>query len=104
MSIRFDPCNLRSRKFQTILSEPLGDKLVSNLPGIGRQTQENLQKTERIIKAKDLLEKFMFEFQSNDEEFRLWLMNNYGLHEYRATECCLALMDYIEQAKKNQWF
>lgn len=102
-SLTLDPCRIRSRKFHIILSEPLGEKPVSKLPGIGIHTQKHFEKGEHMTRAKDLLEKFISKFHSNDEEFRLWLMKDYALPEYRATECCVALIDYIEQAKKNQW-
>ena len=106
MSIRsssVDPCNIRSRKFPAILSEPLGEKILSKLPGIGVNTLNKFQKNKHIIKAKDLLYEFVHIFRGDDKEFRLWLMKDYGLPEYRATECVIALIDYIEQAKKNQW-
>lgn len=105
MSIRssVDPCDIRSRKFRALLSEPLGEKLLSKLPGIGVNTLEKFQKTKRIVKAKDLLHEFLSTFRSDTKEFRLWLMKDYALPEYRATECVIALIDYIEQAKKNHW-
>lgn len=106
MSIRSshrDPCNIRSRKFTAFLSEPLGEKILSKLPGIGVNTLEKFQKNKHFIKAKDLLYEFLYTFRSDDKQFRLWLMKDYALPEYRATECVIALIDYIEQAKKNHW-
>ena len=30
-------------------------------------------------------------------------MKEYGVPEYRATECVMALLDYIKQAQKHHW-
>jgi hypothetical protein len=106
MSVYFstiDPCDIRSHKFVSVLSEPLGDKIVYKLPGIGINTLKKLKKTKHITKAKDLLYEFIHKFHFDNELFRLWLMKDYGLPEYRATECVIALIDYIEQAKINHW-
>lgn len=102
-SFILDPCDIRSSKFTKILSEPLDEKILSKLPGIGLNTLKKLKKNKQIIKAKDLLYEFIYIFQFDDEKFRLWLMKDYALPEYRATECVIALIDYIEQAKKNHW-
>ncbi|CAF0822805.1 unnamed protein product [Rotaria sp. Silwood1] len=102
-SLNIDPCDLRSRKFAILLSEPLGDKMLHKLPGIGKSTLNKLKETKQIIKAKDLLREFIHIFQFDHEQFRLWLMKDYALPEYRATECVIALIDYIEQANKNYW-
>jgi hypothetical protein len=106
MSIRsliLDPCDIRSSKFAALLSEPLDDKILSKLPGIGLNTLKKFEKKKRITKAKDLLYEFTHKFRYDHEEFRLWLMKDYALPEYRATECVIALIDYIQQAKKNHW-
>ena len=106
MSIRsstFDPCDIRSHKFVALLSKPLGNKMLYQLPGIGINTSKKFQKNKQITKAKDLLSEFLHTFQLDDEQFRLWLMKDYALPEYRATECVIALIDYIEQAKINHW-
>jgi hypothetical protein len=103
MSLILDPCDIRSSKFATLLSEPLDEKILSTLPGIGISTLKKLEKNKRITKAKDLLNEFIHTFQSDHEQFRLWLMKDYALPEYRATECVIALIDYIEQAKKHHW-
>ncbi|UJR27986.1 hypothetical protein I4U23_009244 [Adineta vaga] len=102
-SFKLDPCDLRSNKFTRILSKPLDNKMLYKLPGIGMNTFIKLQKTKRITKANDLLREFIHRFRFDDEQFRLWLMKDYALPEYRATECTLALIDYIDQAKKNHW-
>lgn len=105
MSIRssVDPCDIRSRKFLAFLSEPMGEKVMTKLPGIGVNTLGKFQKTKHFVKAKDLLDEFIHRFRGDTKEFRLWLMKDYALPEYRATECVIALIDYIEQAKKNHW-
>jgi hypothetical protein len=98
-----DPCDIRSSKFAALLSEPLDDKILSKLPGIGVRTLRKFEKKKRITKAKDLLYEFIHKFRSDDKKFRLWLIKDYALPEYRATECVIALIDYIQQAKKNHW-
>ncbi|CAF1423752.1 unnamed protein product [Rotaria magnacalcarata] len=98
-----DPCDLRSHKFSVLLSKPLGNKMLYKLPGIGKRTFKKLEKTKQIAKAEDLLREFIHIFQRDHQEFRLWLIKDYALPEYRATECVIALIDYIEQAKRNQW-
>jgi hypothetical protein len=106
MSVRLstiDPCDIRSQKFVALLSEPLGNKMLHQLPGIGINTLKKFQKNKQITKAKDLLYEFIHIFQLNHEQFRLWIMNDYALPEYRATECVIALIDYIEQAKVHDW-
>jgi hypothetical protein len=102
-SFDVDRCDLRSCKFTSLLCKPLGDKLLDELPGIGVSTSKKLQQTKHIDKAKDLLHEFMLKFQFDHEQFRLWLMNDYSVTEYRATECVTSLIDYIEQAKKYDW-
>jgi len=102
-SSTLDPCDIRSDKFASILSEPLGDKMLYKLPGIGINTLKKFKKYKRITKAKDLLYEFIQKFQFDDELFRLWLIKDYNIPEYRATECVIALIDYIEQAKRNHW-
>ena len=86
-----------------LLSEPIGDKSLDRLPGFGRKTLEKLQQSNRFHHAKDLLNEFVEQFHSDDEQFRLWLMKDHGLPEYRATECTMALLNYIEQAKIYHW-
>ena len=98
-----DLCDIRSRKFLTLLCEPLGDKMLYKLPGIGISTWKKLGATKQITKATELLDEFMHRFQTDHELFRFWLMKDYGLPEYRATECAIALMDYITLANKNNW-
>ncbi len=98
-----DSCDIRSRKFVPLLSEPLGNKMLYKLPGIGISTLKKFKKNKQITKAKDLLYEFIHTFQFDHEQFRLWLMKDYALPEYRATECVISLIDYIEQAKKNHW-
>jgi hypothetical protein len=102
-SSTLDPCDIRSDKFVSILSEPLGDKMLYKLPGIGINTLKKFKKYKQITKAKDLLYEFIQKFQYDDELFRLWLIKDYNIPEYRATECVIALIDYIEQAKRNHW-
>jgi hypothetical protein len=102
-SLTINPCYIRSRKFAALLSEPLGDKMLYKLPGIGISTLKKLQQTKQITKAEDLLHEFMHTLHFDHEQFRLWLMKDYALPEYRATECVIALIDYIEQAKINHW-
>ncbi|CAF0885387.1 unnamed protein product [Rotaria sordida] len=101
--LNIEPCDIRSHKFATLLSEPLGDKMLHKLPGIGISTLKKLKQTKQIIKAEDLLREFIHIFQFDHEQFRLWLMKDYSIPEYRATECVIALIDYIEQANKNHW-
>lgn len=98
-----DSCDIRSEKFLSFLSEPLGEKMLDELPGIGLSTLKKLKKSKQITKAKDLLVEFIQTFQYNHDLFRLWLIEDYSLPEYRATECVNALIDYIEQAKINHW-
>jgi succinate dehydrogenase flavin-adding protein (antitoxin of CptAB toxin-antitoxin module) len=98
-----NPCNIHSQKFSAFLSEPLGDKMLYKLPGIGINTFKKIRKTKQITKAEELLYEFIQIFKSNDKKFRLWLMKDYAVPEYRATECVIALIDYIDQAKKNHW-
>lgn len=102
-ALTIDSCDFRSRKFNTLVSEPLGEKTLCALPGIGTNTLRKIQETKQICKAKDLLDEFIHRFQSNHEHFRWWLMNDYALPEYRATACVMALMDYIDHAKKHDW-
>ncbi|CAF3769863.1 unnamed protein product [Adineta steineri] len=98
-----DPCDIRSHKFTALLSEPLGNKMLYKLPGIGLSTLKKMEKHKQISKAEDLLSEFIHTLQLDHEQFRLWLMKDYSLPEYRATECVIALIDYIEQANKNHW-
>jgi hypothetical protein len=98
-----DPCDIRSRKFAAMLSEPLGDKMLYKLPGIGVRTLKKLEKNKQITRAEDLLHEFIHTLKFDHEKFRLWLMKDYAVPEYRATECVIALIDYIDQAKKNHW-
>ena len=102
-ALTIDSCDFRSRKFTTLLSEPLGEKMLYALPGIGVNTLRRIQETKQISKAKDLLDEFIYRFRSDNEQFRWWLMNDYALPEYRATACVMALMDYIDRAKKYDW-
>ena len=102
-SLNNDPCDICSHKFFALLSEPLGNKMLNVLPGIGRHTLKKLQNNKCMTKAEHLLHEFIHIFKYDHEQFRLWLMKDYNLPEYRATECVIALFDYIEHAKENQW-
>lgn len=98
-----ESCDLRSQKFSILLSTPLGNKPLTVLPGIGKSAYKKLKETKGIVEAWDLLYDFIHHFQYDHEQFRLWLIKDYRLPEFRATECAIALIDYVEQAKKNQW-
>lgn len=96
-------CDFRSRKFFNFISEPIGEKRLDQIPGIGSQTFHRFQKTIRMSKAKQLLDELIERFQFDHRLFRLWLIEDFHLPEYRATECAVALLEYVDRAKKINW-
>uniref|UniRef100_A0A5S6QK79 Barrier-to-autointegration factor 1 n=1 Tax=Trichuris muris TaxID=70415 RepID=A0A5S6QK79_TRIMR len=82
-----------SYKHSDFISEPMGDKDVDCVPGIGENYAKKLRK-EGFDKAYLLLGQFLILKQSEDL-FVTWIVDLGGLSRKHAEQCARALTDWV---------
>lgn len=74
-----------SQKHRRFCSEPMGDKLVYELPGIGPVLGGRLQ-NRGIIRARDVLGRFLV-LNKDEWKFKNWLRDSCGANAKQQREC-----------------
>ncbi|CAM9783271.1 barrier-to-autointegration factor A-like [Lampetra fluviatilis] len=83
-----------SLKHKTFIMEPMGEKLITTLPGINRQRGTQLKK-EGFDKAFMVLGQFLL-LRKNEELFKEWLTYICEANSRQASQCFKCLMDWCD--------
>ncbi|VDL89713.1 unnamed protein product [Schistocephalus solidus] len=81
-----------SQKLRNFVSEPIGDKSVFELPGIGEKLGARL-KTKGYEKASVVLGQYLLLYR-DEELFCDWLKETCGANAKQANDCFTALNDW----------
>ncbi|KFD56090.1 hypothetical protein M514_02868 [Trichuris suis] len=84
-----------SIKHSDFVSEPMGEKDVDRVPGIGEQYAKKLRK-EGFDKAYLLLGQFLI-LKQNEELFVTWIVDMGGLSRKHAEQCAKAFTEWVGQ-------
>ncbi|CAF0725258.1 unnamed protein product [Adineta steineri] len=84
-----------SQKFRDFTGEPLKDKLLDEVPGIGPKLASNLEGS-GITKAYELLGIYLT-LLKNKEYFELWIRDNAGANRHQAKQCADAIDSFCSQ-------
>ncbi|CAF0809928.1 unnamed protein product [Didymodactylos carnosus] len=84
-----------SQKFRDFTSEPLKDKYVSEVPGIGPKLSSNLEDS-GITKAYELLGIYLT-LLKDKEYFELWIRDNAGANRNQARQTSDAIEAFCSQ-------
>ncbi|XP_071370853.1 barrier-to-autointegration factor-like [Centroberyx affinis] len=83
-----------SQKHRDFVKEPIGDKAVTALPGIGDVVGGRLEK-EGFDKAYMVLGQFLV-LRKDPEKFSDWLKKTRGVDKVRARSCTKCLMEWCD--------
>ncbi|XP_061600802.1 barrier-to-autointegration factor-like isoform X1 [Cololabis saira] len=81
-----------SEKYLDFVHEPMEDKPVTALPGIGETLGQNLR-ARGFIRASAVLGQFL---QRDPEKFKTWLKKAIGANAYQANCCTRALEEWCD--------
>ncbi|TGZ65963.1 hypothetical protein CRM22_005605 [Opisthorchis felineus] len=81
-----------SQKHRNFVTEPIGEKLVTELPGIGERLGERLE-AKGFEKASVVLGQFLL-LRRDEELFKDWLKEACGANAKQADDCFTALRDW----------
>lgn len=81
-----------SQKHRDFVTEPIGEKLVTDLPGIGEKLGERLE-AKGFEKAYTVLGQFLL-LRRDEELFKEWLKEACGANAKQAGDCYTALRDW----------
>ncbi|KAA3671187.1 barrier-to-autointegration factor [Paragonimus westermani] len=81
-----------SQKLRNFVTEPIGDKLVTELPGIGLKLGERLQ-DKGFDKANVVLGQFLL-LKCDEELFKDWLRDSCGANAKQSDDCYVALKEW----------
>ncbi|CAF1439600.1 unnamed protein product [Rotaria sp. Silwood1] len=84
-----------SQKFRDFTGEPLKDKHVSEVPGLGPKLASNLEES-GISKAYELLGIYLT-LLKNKDYFELWIRDNAGANRHQAKQCADAIDAFCSQ-------
>ncbi|CAG0892370.1 unnamed protein product [Darwinula stevensoni] len=84
-----------SQKHRNFISEPMGEKLVTDLAGIGEVLGKRLT-GKGFDKAYVVLGQFLV-LKKNQELFEEWLKDTSGANSKQAHDCYQCLSDWCEQ-------
>ena len=84
-----------SKKHRSFTSEPISDKGVKSVPGIGVVYGERL-KDAGFETAQSLLDEFL-DLQRDEESFKQWLKDTCGANAKSQNECYFALDEWCNQ-------
>uniref|UniRef100_A0A8C1GV42 Si:dkey-211g8.4 n=1 Tax=Cyprinus carpio TaxID=7962 RepID=A0A8C1GV42_CYPCA len=85
---------MTSRKHRQFCLEPMGDKPVHNLPGIGRALGGRLQ--DRGISHARGIEGHFLVFNQNQEKFGNWLKDTCGANAKQQRDCYNGLKEWTK--------
>ncbi|XP_022329506.2 barrier-to-autointegration factor-like [Crassostrea virginica] len=83
---------MRTRKRELFAREPLGEKSVQQMAGIGKQQAEKL-KDEGYEKAYQILGMFL-QCNKEEEKFKSWLKTTCGANKKQQSDCFLCLQEW----------
>lgn len=81
-----------SQKLRNFVSEPIGDKLVSELPGIGEALGQRLQR-KGYATAYNVLGQYLL-LNKQEELFIDWMKMTSGANSKQAADCYAALHEW----------
>ena len=81
-----------TQKHRNFVSEPMGDKLVTDLPGIGEVLGERLTRR-RFEKAANVLGQFLV-LKKHERRFRAWIKSECGANAKQGGDCYKCLKDW----------
>ncbi|CAF1555145.1 unnamed protein product [Rotaria magnacalcarata] len=84
-----------SQKFRDFTSEPLKDKQLNEVPGLGPKLASNLEQS-GITKAYELLGIYLT-LLKNKEYFELWIRDNAGANRHQAKQCADSIDAFCSQ-------
>ncbi|CAF0727226.1 unnamed protein product [Adineta ricciae] len=84
-----------SQKFRDFTGEPLKDKLLSEVPGLGPKLASHLEGA-GITRAYELLGVYLT-LLKNKEYFELWIRDNAGANRHQAKQCADAIDAFCSQ-------
>nr|XP_055075479.1 barrier-to-autointegration factor-like [Misgurnus anguillicaudatus] len=82
------------QRHRTFFSEPMGDKSVNTLPGIGPVLAERLEKI-GIRRAYEVLGRFLV-LQSDEWKFKSWLRDACGANAKQQSDCYNCLREWTD--------
>ena len=85
---------ISSKKSKIFENEPLKDKEIIDVPGIGEIYSAQMIKF-GITKADELLGYFLI-FKKNDELFELWLNEEFEMQKIHAKACCNGFKNWCD--------
>lgn len=83
-----------SQKHRNFISEPMGDKPVTDLAGIGEVLGKRLEE-QGFDRAYVVLGQFLL-LKKNDELFKEWLKETCGANKKQQADCCTCLNEWVE--------
>ncbi|XP_051526414.1 barrier-to-autointegration factor [Myxocyprinus asiaticus] len=83
-----------SQKHQIFCAEPMGDKSVYTLPGIGPVLGGRLENI-GIRRARDLLGRFLV-FEMDEWKFKSWLRDSCGANAKQQRDCYYCLKEWTD--------
>ncbi|XP_067680477.1 barrier-to-autointegration factor-like [Haliotis asinina] len=85
---------MATQKHRDFVSEPMGQKPVTDLPGIGRSLGDELREA-GFPKARNVLGKFL-EMNQDRNRFKRWLQSKCRANESQAQACYMALKTWCD--------
>ncbi|XP_031348182.1 barrier-to-autointegration factor-like [Photinus pyralis] len=84
-----------SVKHQNFVKEPMGNKPVNHLPGIGQVASARMNER-NITQASQVYGKYLVESR-NPVAFENWMKNDFNVDRNRARQCSNAVDSYYKQ-------
>ncbi|XP_026469198.1 barrier-to-autointegration factor-like [Ctenocephalides felis] len=81
-----------SQKHRNFVCEPMGNKLVTELPGIGSVLAQRLANA-GYLKASSVLGQFLA-MDKDQEKFKLWLKSVCQANSKQANDCYISMRDW----------
>ncbi|UJR13694.1 hypothetical protein I4U23_000706 [Adineta vaga] len=88
-----------SQKYRDFTGEPLKDKDISEIPGLGPKLAKNLEEN-GIKKAYELLGIYLT-LLKNKDYFELWIRDNAGANRHQAKQCADAIDAFSKSTRKR---
>lgn len=95
MSMIVDPPSNTSKKYNDFTNEPIGNKLVTSIPGVGNETANKLEKL-KFVYAKHLVGLFLSpEIDSDESKMKFWFIDNAKMTARRSEEAANCLKNWV---------
>ncbi|KAM9364082.1 barrier-to-autointegration factor-like protein [Pholidichthys leucotaenia] len=83
-----------TKKHQSFVSEPMGNKPATAVPGIGRGLGQELQR-DGVNKASQVFGHYLTGGQ-NPQQFGQWLKHSSGANSHQTANCTRAMKEYAD--------